>query len=209
MYTHVLEAMVAFASLSVSNYSISPLHLPVPSKAFHPISFRVSGFLNLRFFSLRNGLRARNLFCNVSRLRVSAITEGSANKNSGMSKEVEEDEEEGEGDPSVPSWAKPGSDEPPPWARNEAQKESSSFEVPFYVYLLASVITAIAAIGSIFEYVNQKPVFGVINSDSVIYTPLLGFFAFTGIPTSAFLWFKSVEAANKEAEEQDRRDGYL
>lgn len=124
-----------------------------------------------------------------------------------MSKEVENEEEEG--DPSVPSWAKPGSDEAPPWARNEVQKESSSFEVPFYLYLLASVITAIAAIGSIFEYVNQKPVFGVINSDSVFYAPLLGFFAFTGIPTSAFLWFKSVQAANKEAEEQDRRDGYL
>lgn len=25
----------------------------------------------------------------------------------------------------------------------------------------------------------------------------------------AFLWFKSVEVANKEAEDQDRRDGYL
>ena len=24
----------------------------------------------------------------------------------------------------------------------------------------------------------------------------------------AFLWFKSVEVANKEAEDQDRRDGY-
>ncbi|MCI47200.1 hypothetical protein A2U01_0068441, partial [Trifolium medium] len=24
-----------------------------------------------------------------------------------------------------------------------------------------------------------------------------------------FLWFKSVQAANKEAEEQDKRDGYL
>lgn len=39
-------------------------------------------------------------------------------------------------------------------------------------------------IGSIFEYVNQKPVFGVLNSDSVFYAPLLGFFAFTGLPTS-------------------------
>jgi hypothetical protein len=39
-------------------------------------------------------------------------------------------------------------------------------------------------IGSIFEYVNQKPVFGVLNSDSIFYAPLLGFFAFTGVPTS-------------------------
>lgn len=35
-------------------------------------------------------------------------------------------------------------------------------------------------------------------------TPSLAF-----VQTQAFLWFKSVEAANKEAEEQDRRDGYL
>lgn len=94
-------------------------------------------------------------------------------------------------------------------------------------------------IGSVFEYVNQNPVFGILKSDSIFYAPLLGFFAFTGIPTSvriymcfplrfvelenfsvnfplynfvslqAFLWFKSVQVANKEAEEQDRRDGYL
>lgn len=91
-------------------------------------------------------------------------------------------------------------------------------------------------IGSVFEYVNQRPAFGVLNPDNVFYAPLLGFFAFTGIPTSvsldfrliidsihettvlmidqfswiqAFLWFKSVQVANKEADEQDRRDGYL
>ncbi|XP_019177397.1 PREDICTED: uncharacterized protein LOC109172650 [Ipomoea nil] len=133
------------------------------------------------------------------RFRVLAVTEGSAKNTS----------KEGEEDPSVPSWAKPGSEEPPPWARNESQKDSSSFEVPFYVYLLASAITAIAAIGSIFEYVNQKPVFGVVSPDSAFYAPLLGFFVFTGIPTSGFLWFKSVQAANKEADEQDKRDGYL
>ncbi|XP_020690805.1 uncharacterized protein LOC110105586, partial [Dendrobium catenatum] len=97
-----------------------------------------------------------------------------------------------------------------PWARDEGNGSTSqpAFVIPFYAYLLASVITAIAAIGSIFEYINQRPVFGILGSDSVFYTPLLGFFAFTGIPTSAFLWFRSVQAANKEAEEQDRRDGY-
>ncbi|KAK6243869.1 hypothetical protein QUC31_010278 [Theobroma cacao] len=111
----------------------------------------------------------------------------------------------------VPSWARPDSDEPPPWAQDEGKEYTAqqSFEIPFYVYLLASAVTAIAAIGSIFEYANQRPVFGVVNSDSIFYAPLLGFFVFTGIPTSAFLWFKSVQAANKEAEEQDRRDGYL
>ncbi|KAL8266000.1 hypothetical protein R6Q59_003344 [Mikania micrantha] len=115
---------------------------------------------------------------------------------------VKEDEEQ-----TTPSWAKPDSDEPPPWARNETQ-QSSSFELPFFVYLLASAVTAIAAIGSVFEYANQRPVFGLLNSDSIFYAPVLGFFAFTGVPTAAFLWFKSVEVANKEAEEQDRRDGY-
>ncbi|XP_028758436.1 uncharacterized protein LOC114717464 [Neltuma alba] len=110
----------------------------------------------------------------------------------------------------IPSWAKPDSDEPPPWAGDEANNNASQqgLAIPFHVYLLASAITAIAAIGSIFEYVNQRPVFGVLTSDSVFYAPLLGFFTFTGIPFSGYLWFKSVQAANKEAEEQDRRDGY-
>ncbi|KAL8142531.1 hypothetical protein V2J09_015563 [Rumex salicifolius] len=131
------------------------------------------------------------------RFHVFAATKGSAKPN--------------ESEEKVPSWAKPDSDEPPPWAREEGKPADfkESFEVPFFVYLLASAVTAIAAIGSIFEYVNQKPVFGVLNSDSIFYAPILGFFAFTGIPTSAFLWFKSVQTANKEAEEQDRRDGYM
>lgn len=72
-----------------------------------------------------------------------AVKEGSAKNTS--------KEGGGEEDPSVPSWAKPGSEEPPPWARNESQKESSSFEVPFFVYLLASAITAIAAVSLFLE----------------------------------------------------------
>ncbi|KAK9167795.1 hypothetical protein Scep_002986 [Stephania cephalantha] len=111
----------------------------------------------------------------------------------------------------IPSWARPDSDEAPPWAREDAKETSpqQTIEVPFYAYLLASTITAIAAIGSIFEFINQKPVFGLLYPDSIFYVPLLGFFVLTGIPTSAFLWFKSVEVANREAEEQDRKDGYL
>ena len=67
----------------------------------------------------------------VRRLVVTAATEGSR-----KSKE------------SQPSWANPDSDEPPPWASNEGPSSTSqeSFEVPFYVYLLASAITAIAAV---------------------------------------------------------------
>ncbi|KAG1365524.1 Dimethylaniline monooxygenase [N-oxide-forming] 1 [Cocos nucifera] len=132
----------------------------------------------------------------LHRLVVLAITEGSTKSS--------------KSDEKIPSWARPDSDEPPPWARDEGNGSTSpqTIEIPFYVYLLASAVTAIAAIGSVFEYINQKPVFGVLSSDSVFYAPLLGFFAFTGIPTSAFLWFKSVQAANKASEEQDRRDGY-
>ncbi|XP_021888044.1 uncharacterized protein LOC110807271 [Carica papaya] len=132
-----------------------------------------------------------------NRFSVLAATEDSA-----KSRESEE---------AIPSWARPDSEEPPPWARDEAKASTSEqgFEFPFYVYLLASSVTAIAAVGSIFEYVNQRPVFGVLSSDSIFYAPLLGFFVFTGVPTSAFLWYKSVQVANKEAEEQDRRDGYM
>jgi hypothetical protein len=48
----------------------------------------------------------------------------------------------------LPTWAKPDSDEPPPWAKGEGKENSSkqNFEVPFFVYLLASAITAIAAV---------------------------------------------------------------
>ncbi|KAK3034172.1 hypothetical protein RJ639_034312 [Escallonia herrerae] len=179
--------------------------------------------LDSSHFAARN-LHKKGILRRNRGLRVNAVTEGSAKKSSKSEQEEQP----------VPIWAKPDSDEPPPWARDEAQQGSSSeFEVPFYAYLLASAITAIAAvsfphpsflcflsqyvcacaficlnIGSVFEYLNQRPVFGVLNSDSIFYVPVLGFFAFTGIPTSAFLWFKSVQAANKEAEEQDKRDGY-
>lgn len=48
----------------------------------------------------------------------------------------------------IPSWAKPASEEPPPWARDESTnaKSQQSFEIPFFVYLLASAVTAIAAV---------------------------------------------------------------
>uniref|UniRef100_A0A0E0DTD3 Uncharacterized protein n=1 Tax=Oryza meridionalis TaxID=40149 RepID=A0A0E0DTD3_9ORYZ len=141
--------------------------------------------------------RRRGGRCRRGGLVAVAATEGSAKSS-------------GEADEQVPSWARPGSDEPPPWAREGGggQQEPGAVELPFFAYLLASAITAIAAIGSIFEYANQRPVFGVVSPDSALYAPLLGFFVFTGIPTSGFLWFKAVQTANKEAEEQDRRDGF-
>lgn len=76
------------------------------------------------------------------RLLVVAATEGSAN--SSKSEET------------VPSWARPDSDEPPPWAQDEANANANSanqnFEIPFFVYLLASAITAIAAVSFSFSF---------------------------------------------------------
>ncbi|XWS58814.1 hypothetical protein CRYUN_Cryun08bG0065900 [Craigia yunnanensis] len=73
---------------------------------------------------------------------VFAATEGSAK--SSKSKET------------VPSWARPDSNEPPPWARDEGKeyKAQQSFEIPFYVYLLASAVTAIAAVCFLFLLYN-------------------------------------------------------
>ena len=73
------------------------------------------------------------------RLVVVAVTQGSA--------------ESSKSDEKIPSWAKPDSDEPPPWVRDEPNNKNSNnsqqeeeFEIPFYAYLLASAITAIAAV---------------------------------------------------------------
>ncbi|PIA26289.1 hypothetical protein AQUCO_09500038v1 [Aquilegia coerulea] len=164
------------------------------SKLILAVQFKSSSHsLSLKRIRTRHGPKSR---MSPRKFTIFAVTEGSAKSSKSEEK--------------IPSWAKPDSEEPPPWAREEGKESlQQNFEVPFYVYLIASAITAIAAIGSIFEYINEKPVFGVLNPDSIFYAPLLGFFAFTGVPTSAFLWFKSVQAANKAAEEQDRKDGYL
>jgi len=81
-------------------------------------------------------------------------------------------------------------------------------DLPFGLYLIASSFVAIAAIGSIFEYTSKKPIFDIIEADSPLYAPILGFFAITGLPTAAYLFYRSVEAANKEAERMDKVDGY-
>ncbi|XP_024524497.1 uncharacterized protein LOC9655582 [Selaginella moellendorffii] len=97
----------------------------------------------------------------------------------------EQQQEEAKG---VPEWAKPGSDVPPPWASGEKKQVSSEGfqDLPYIVYL----------VGSIFEYFNKNPVFGVIQPDSPFYTP-------------AFLWFRAIKLANKDAERQDKEDGYF
>jgi hypothetical protein len=39
-------------------------------------------------------------------------------------------------------------------------------------------------VGSVYEYANKNPIFGVIPSDSGLYAPILGFFVLTGFPTA-------------------------
>ena len=54
---------------------------------------------------------------------------------------------QGEAEEKVPAWAKPGADEPPPWERKGgAVQGQEAGQVPFYAYLLASAVTAIAAV---------------------------------------------------------------
>ncbi|PIA26291.1 hypothetical protein AQUCO_09500038v1 [Aquilegia coerulea] len=144
------------------------------SKLILAVQFKSSSHsLSLKRIRTRHGPKSR---MSPRKFTIFAVTEGSAKSSKSEEK--------------IPSWAKPDSEEPPPWAREEGKESlQQNFEVPFYVYLIASAITAIAAIGSIFEYINEKPVFGVLNPDSIFYAPLLGFFAFTGVPTSVCLYF--------------------
>ena len=103
-------------------------------------------------------------------------------------------------------------DEEPIWVRRERERELMKKEgggdLPFAVYLLGSAIVAIAAVGSIFEYTSQNPIFDIIEADSPLYAPILGLFALTGLPTSGYLFYRAVSSANKEAERMDKLDGY-
>ena len=63
-------------------------------------------------------------------------------------------------------------------------------------------------IGSIFEWTNKNAIFGQLGPDSPLYTPILGFFAVTGLPTAGWLFFKAVESANQAAERMDEVDGF-
>jgi vacuolar iron transporter family protein len=78
----------------------------------------------------------------------------------------------GEAEEQVPSWARPGADEPPPWAREgggSAQGPGAG-QVPFYAYLLASAITAIAAV----RFFLRFPFLAVACSEPSLLTAWLG-----------------------------------
>ena len=114
------------------------------------------------------------------------------------------------GDEKAASTVVGSSEDEPVWVKREKQREldAQSKDLPFGLYLLFSCFVTIAAVGSIFEWSAQNPIFGVIEPDSALYTPILGLFAVTGIPTAGVLFFKGVSAANAEAERMDAQDGY-
>jgi vacuolar iron transporter family protein len=128
------------------------------------------------------------------------------------------DEKSGAPDGAPPTPAQPSTPRPPPadepvWVRREREAAADAASgtprpLPFPVYLLSSAIVAIAAVGSIFEWANGNPIFGVVPPSSPLYTPILGVFALTGLPTSGVLFYKAISSANAEAERQDRLDGY-
>jgi vacuolar iron transporter family protein len=61
-------------------------------------------------------------------------------------------------------------------------------------------------VGSVFEFTNKNPIFGVVQPDSFLYGPILGIFALTGLPTAGWLFYKAISSANAEADRQDKID---
>lgn len=53
---------------------------------------------------------------------------------------------------------------------------------------------------------NKNPIFGVVPPDNFLYTPILGMFAITGLPTAGWLFSKAISAANAAAERMDNVD---
>lgn len=73
---------------------------------------------------------------------------------------TESSKEPSKNEETIPSWARADSDVPPPWAQDEAKGSASQqiFEIPFFVYLLASAVTAIAAVSSLFLFIFRPMV---------------------------------------------------
>jgi hypothetical protein len=67
------------------------------------------------------------------------------------------------------------------------QAKEGAGGLPWALYLLFSVFTAIAATGSIFEFNEKNPLFGVLPPDNPLWAPILLFFAVTGFPMSGGL----------------------
>ena len=48
----------------------------------------------------------------------------------------------------------------------------------------ACEVCAAVQVGSIFEYANRNPIFGVVKPDNFLWAPILLFFAITGFPSA-------------------------
>ena len=98
----------------------------------------------------------------------------------------------------------------PPWERREIEKKAAETRggLPWPAYLFFSLNVLLAAIGSCFEYSYKNPIFGVVDSDSALYAPILGLFIFSGFPMAFYLWNKGIAGANEASELQDKIDGY-
>ena len=94
------------------------------------------------------------------------------------------------------------------------------------LYLIISSIIAIAATGTIFQYLYKSPLFGLLDSGTPLYNvglgavvftsivrffPVLaerlcvahlqivcGIFVFTGFPVSAYFWNRAIKSAEKD-----------
>ena len=115
-----------------------------------------------------------------------------------------------EGEAEALEYADDGDDEIPIWERRDIERKAAEARggFPWPVYLLLSVIVLIAATGSVFEYSYKNPIFGVVQSDSFLYAPILGWFVFTGFPLAGWFWKKGIDGANEASELQDKMDGY-
>ena len=100
--------------------------------------------------------------------------------------------------------------EVPAWERGSSQKADGENDdgLPWPLYLLASCIVTIAATGSIFEYGFRNPIFNIVQPDSPLWAPILGWFVFTGYPLAVYLWMKGIAGANEAADRTDEMDGY-
>eukprot|EP00955_Chlamydomonas_euryale_P107616 365783-Chlamydomonas_euryale.AAC.27 len=74
----------------------------------------------------------------------------------------------------------------PIWVRREREREAAKKDqgVPWALYLVASVLIAIAAVGCIFEYTDRNAFFGLIQPDSPLWAPVLITLAVTGFPSA-------------------------
>jgi hypothetical protein len=96
--------------------------------------------------------------------------------------------------------------------RREKEREMQASDpqegLPFWACLLLSVLSGITGAGCFFEWTYKSPIFGVIEPDFFLYTPILATLGFGGVGASVFLFVKGVGAANEASERMDKIDGY-